>query len=362
MSADRHAVWARLRSAGAVSGEMTAAEDTPWYLAAVAGIAAWIAAVFLSIFFFELFDDLWRTPMLAFPIGAGCCVFAILLLRHLSHREFFEQFAIAVSLVGQLLIGTAFERWSRPEVTHFIDANWSLVWIGVGAVALAMYAIGRTRMHRFLCAAIFAVALIGLCLSDDEARGRLALPLLAWLMLASWWRSTAGDRFAIALPPMAWALSLFVLGLAWFSGADAALGGVVRDDDGPWIEVSQALVLPLLPVCAYWLLARQAAALPKPRQVLGFAVAAILACLWWRAPGVSIGVSLSLIGFALYRPALVGVGILGLMVYLLRYYYQLDVPLIEKSYWLLAGGAAILIVRWYLLRVYSMRSSREEPT
>ena len=84
------------------------ADDTPWYLAALIGVSAWIAALFFFGFFLALFDDLYRQPALAFPMGAACCVVAWLLLRVARGRDFIEQFAIATSLVGQLLIGMAF--------------------------------------------------------------------------------------------------------------------------------------------------------------------------------------------------------------------------------------------------------------
>jgi hypothetical protein len=215
-----------------------------------------------------------------------------------------------------------------------------------------MYALDRHRMHRFLCGLIFAGALAGQCLGGAAVLERFAVPLLAWTMLALWWGAAARDRRADALAPLAWATSLVALALAWIVGPDA--GSSWRFDpasDAAIVILSQLPVVPLLPACAYWLLSRQTPALSARDRLVGFALAAAFGLLWWRAPGVNIGVCLTLIGFALYRPALLGVGIVGLAVYLLRYYYQLDVPLIDKAWWLIGGGAALLVVRWGLLRV-----------
>ena len=343
LDARAQALWQRLTQAGVVSGDAPdIADDTPWYLAALIGVSAWIAALFFFGFFLTLFDDLYRAPALAFPIGAACCTVAWLLLRVARGRDFIEQFAIATSLVGQLLIGMAFAEWGeRPGG----DDHWRLVWTGVGAVAALMYALGRPSMHRFLCGAIVAVALLGLCVVDHEASRYFAIPLLAWAMFAAWWRSAGHDRLAVALPPLAWALGLVLLFSSWFVARayDVFTGRI--DPPRDLQLIADALVVPLLPLCAAWLASRQPG-LDARGRVFALAFAAGFALLLWRAPGVSIGVTIALIGFALHRPALLAVGLLGTATYLFDYYYHLQLSLLEKSGWLVAAGVAVLAVRW----------------
>ena len=338
--------WAALRAADVVSGEAPpVADDTPWYLAALIGVSAWIAAGFLFGFFVTLFDDLWSTPAPSFAIGAGCCVLAYLLLKVARGRDFIEQFAIATSLVGQLLIGMAFTEWFKNDQGQDRDR---LTWLGVAVVALSMYVVGRLPMHRFLCGTITAVALVAICATDGGQERHLAVPLLAWAMLALWWRSTAHDRVAPTLPPMAWATSLVLLCAVWFVGIRLhLLPDELRVE--PMVLVRDCLVVPLLPACAYWLSHRRSTCATRGR-VSAFAIAAALALLWLRAPGVSIGVTLALLGFALYRPALLLVGLLGVGAYLFQYYYELDTTLMQKSAWLMGSGIALLTARWAFLR------------
>lgn len=317
-----------------------------WYLAGLIGVSAWIAALFFFGFFLTLLDDLYRAPALAFPVGAACCTVAWLLLRVARGRDFIEQFAIATSLVGQLLIGMAFGEWGeRPGG----DDHWRLVWTGVGAVAALMYAIGRPPMHRFLCGVIVAVALLCLCVVEDEPSRYFAIPLLAWAMFAAWWRSAAHDRLAVALPPLAWALALVLLVSTWFVARayDMVTGRI--DSPRDLLSIADLLVVPLLPLCAYWLASRQPG-LDARGRVSALAFAAGFALLLWRAPGVSIGVTIALIGFALHRPALLAVGLLGTAAYLFDYYYHLQLTLLEKSAWLAAAGVAVLAVRWAHVR------------
>lgn len=352
MNARAEALWARMRAAGAATGELPARAETPWYLVALTGIAAWIAAAFFIGFFAASFPDLWRTPALSVAIGGACCAFALIVLRILRGREFFEQFAIAFSLAGQFQCWRAFEHWSRydklDQAGVLLGPDWSRVWIGVALLAAVMYVLARHRMHRVLCGGIVAVAIAGECLSRAGFEA-FATPVLAWVALALWWRSAAQDRFAPALAPLAGATTLVALAVVAIVGGgkdlSAAVGRDIADADA---MLGQALVMPLLPVCAWWLSSRRD--MPARHRWAGIVLAAVFGLLWWRAPAVEVGVCAMLIGFALYRPALLALGAIGLGVGLLRYYQQLDVPLIEKSYWLLAGGAASLLARAVWLR------------
>lgn len=327
-------LWARLRTAGAVSGDAPARNDgLPWYLAGLIGVSAWIAAALLLGFFVTLFDHLWKNPPVAVTAGALCIAAAQVLLRIARGREFFEQSAIALSLVGQLLLGMAFSEWFDDTV----------FWALIAAVALALYVAGAQTMHRFLCGAVFAAAVIGICNELDTSNydlSQTALPALAWLAFAAWWRAECEDGRALPVSPLAWALSLAALLIAFFSGPDR-----VPPDHGVmtlriWIvDIAVVVLLPL----TVWRLAGLRRALP-------LLCAIAFALIWLRAPGVSLGAMLMLIAFASHRPALLATGLIGTGVYLIRYYYQMEVPLLEKSQWLLLGGLALLAIRFALAR------------
>lgn len=340
-------LWSRLRAAGAVSGDTPAHRDgLPWYLAGLIGVSAWIAAGLLFGFFATLFDEIWKTPGIAVTAGALCIAAALGLLRIARGgrssgrsnsefvREFIEQSAIALSLVGQLLVGVGFNEWFGNTAG----------WAGSAAIALALYGFGAQTMHRFLCGAVFTVAMVAICNELDTAgygMSPVALPVLAWLAFAAWWRTDYEDLRTLPLSPLAWALSLVALFMAFLGDFD--LEPTARDAmswriQGPQIGV--ALLLPL----TVWRLAGM-------RQLLPVLCAVAFALIWLRAPGVNLGVMLALTAFAAHRPALLATGLLGTGVYLIRYYYQLDVPLLEKSQWLLLGGIALLAIRFALTRI-----------
>lgn len=335
-------LWARLREAGQVAGDVPAQADMPWYLALLSGTAAWVAAVFLFVFVMDGLGRLWDRPVPMFGLGAVCALSGLFVMHRARDRIFVEQLAVAVGLAGQLMMAFAsfklHDRWFGSSETP-----WP--WIPVAAIALAMHAFGRLPLHRFLCGVIFAVAVLGACSADVPALRVVAAPLLAWLALAAWWRSEAHDRFAPVLSPLAWALSLVALLATGFVDLDdwrfEQLGAW-----GAWLRpLGEALMVPLLPVGALWLLRRQADVAPRTRMAL-IALACVLALACWRAPGVTLATTLALVGFALHRPVLLVVGIVGIGGYLLRYYFQLDTTLLEKSGWLLAAGAMLLLARF----------------
>jgi len=331
-------LWSRLRDAGLVTGEVPASSSgTPWYLAALVGVSAWIAALLLFGFFAALFDQLWRNGGTALVLGALCCAGALALLRVARGGEFLGQGAIALSLAGQILIGMAL---------HDLVGD-GLAWCGLGAVALLLYALGATPMHRFLCGAVFAASLVGLCTEIDDRGLALPLPVLAWAALVLWWWNERRDGSSARLSPMAWALSLAALLLAWFGNAGEL--GMYDDLDPAWRVGAQLATAALLPVTVAALLLPGDAS--RRHDVLLLLGAFALALLWLRAPGIAVGLVLALAGFAASRIALLVVGLGGVGVYLLRYYYQLDVPLLQKAQWLALSGAALLLARFVYLRV-----------
>ena len=345
-------LWARLRETGQATGEMPTHADTPWYVAMLSGIAAWVAAVFVFVFVIDGLGQLWDRPVPMFGLGAACALSCLALMHRARDRVFVEQLAVALGLAGQLLMAFAsfklHDRWFGSSETP-----WP--WIPVAVIALAMHAFGRLPLHRFLCGGVFAVAVLGACTADVPGLRVFAAPLLGWLALAAWWRSEAHDRIAPVLSPLAWALSLVALLAVAFVDVDGSRFEFL----GAWAvwlrPLGDAVMAPLLPVCALWLLRRQAGVAPRTRMAL-VALSCVLALACWRAPGVTLATTLALVGFALHRPVLLVVGIVGIGAYLLRFYFQLDTTLLEKSGWLLAAGVFLLLARVAARRALPMEA------
>lgn len=330
-------LWQRLYDEGLVGVEPPLTDDpTPWYLRALAGISAWIAALLLFAFFAALFDSLLREGAVALLVGGACCVAAVGLLRVARGGEFLGQGAIALSLAGQILVGVG---WFD------LLADDAAAWGALAVVALGLYALDRTPLYRFLCGAVFAVAACGLCFEWGGRDFAFALPLLATGALAVWWLGEHRDAIVQHGAPLAWALSVTALVLAWFGG-DAGFGTAAP----AWKFASRGVcALLLLGVVGLLLHSHGSRLRGWPRPALAVATLALV-LLWWPAPGIAVGLALALTGFAQARPGLLGAGLVGVGVYLVRYYYQLEVPLLDKSLWLAGSGVVLLLARAILLR------------
>ena len=343
------ALWARLRAGDDQLQEAPPVDDDlPWYLAALLGIAAWVAAGFLFGFFAALFSDLFRQPGFAGTLGVICCVSAIGLMRYARGKPFVEQFAVALSLAGQVLCGVALHEALGDVEPYALGMH--LAWAGIAMLALAMALLGPVALHRFLSGALCAAALaLAMSIEAPLPARAMAAPLLAGLAMGLWRmsESTAALRggplpMPARLSPLAWGITLVALVMLWM-GADLGNSWEFRDIAPAtvrmWHWLASAATVALLPLCVSWL-ARGSA-----RRWRWVGVAAVFALLLAGAPGVAFGMALVLLGFGLHRPALLGVGLLGMAIYLIRYYYQLEVSLMQKSGWLLAAGAALLLAR-----------------
>lgn len=348
-----HALWARLRARDpSLRQTPPAADDMPWYLAALLGVSAWIAAGFLFGFTFTLLGDNSDEPVPVGVLGIFACVLGLALMRPRHGRAFAEQFGIACSLVGQTLCSVALYLALRDLLQSGYQTASSLSWLGLAAISVAMAMAVPSRLHRFLCGVLTAggIAASGYSISihhiGPTVLQLLVAPLIAGTTLWLWLRTACpgepGARADRGLAPAAWAFSLVAMATLWIGTDDIARD--CRPDCHPELMtaafwLASLAVVTLLPLCVARL-ARGSAA--RWRRV---GEAAVFALLVVGAPGVAFGLMLVLLGFALHRPVLLGVGLLGVAVYLVHYYYQLDVPLLQKSGWLLAGGAALLLAR-----------------
>jgi len=76
--------------------------------------------------------------------------------------------------------------------------------------------------------------------------------------------------------------------------------------------------------------------------------ALLVALISLRAQGIGLATIILFVGYAHGNRVLAGLGIFSLVVYLMYYYYSLQLTLLEKSVWLICGGGLLLVVRFGL--------------
>jgi hypothetical protein len=329
-------LWDRLAGAGIVSGAMPLDETAgnPWYVTAMVGVAAWLAALFLLFFIGIALAAALRSAGSALIVGAVACGGAIALLRLQGAGLFLRQLAVATSLAGQGLVVYGI-------LDH--DIRSALAWLGVALFEFALVAAAPEVVHRALAtlAATFAL------------RMALVAGGLAWLFPPALVATLAAIYVAsVRLPERdaLWSPILAGLGLAVLLLVPAAML-----DELFWYGARLAATSLSAPVAGAAMLAlawlgtvaalAQAADVPRQSRVMALiALAAIaVAVSAWPVPHVVVALALLLVAFGGGRPALTGLAVLALLGALAHAYYSLAWTLLAKSAALAATGAVLMI-------------------
>ena len=344
--------------------------EPPWYVQCILALSAWLSTLLLLVFVaFSGMINSEEGPLVA---GLVLCAAGVAVLRS-DTGPFWRQCGTAMAFAGQILI-----IYGMSESTSFASAC-----LFVLLMATAVYALGPDVILRFLSGGLIAMAGAGLIwrvlapelLRDDMLDALLyfdmARAAFVWLPIAvtgAWATAvilTLGQRLGgkrgHALQPLAWAFLLSVQGMVWL-----ASGLSIMQLSAMWHLNPQTALL----VCAGALLPAAAAlaVLWPRRRVLTAGVTwgvpiglLLLALFWLPSPGVGFALAWLLLGFGMNQPRVALFGVFSLLAYLGVYYYQLDVPLLEKALWL-GGGAVLLFVLRGLVWLVPRLMRTQEPS
>lgn len=348
--------------------------EPPWYVQCLLGLSAWLGTLLLLVF--VAFSGFVTSEEGALVAGLVLCAAGVAVLRS-DAGPFWRQCGTAMAFTGQILI-----IYGLSSSTSFTSACFFVL-----LMAAVVYALGPDVILRFLSGLLMAAAgaaLIWRGLAPELMRDDLLDAWLyfdpdrssfAWLPIAvigAWatavtltWSHRVGGKRGHALQPLAWALLLSVQGMVWMAGGIAA-----QQLPAMWQLNPQST---LFIVAGALLPAATAMAVLWPRRhvltagvVWGVPIALLLLALFWLpSPGVGFALAWLLLGFGMNQSRLAIFGVLSLLGYLAVYYYQLNVPLLQKAWWL--GGAALLLfvlrgLVWLLPRLMRTQSpSRRVP-
>lgn len=340
MTMDVDTLQAQLRAQGLWrDSQGQGLRSTPWYVRAVLGFSAWLAAcLLLPLVGVLLLDAVQDSPFAVWVAALACCALAIPLLRA-SQGDFLPQLGSALSLAGLMLV-----------VIEGVFSNDS-GWLAIGLLAGVMYAVGPVLIHRYLSASVLAVALIT-GLDNPFASGNwpdsgVAGVVMAWLAALYWCVLLRWDQARLrVLDPLAWVFTLVALVLAWDMPA-ATVSLWIRPDAAAMRLASlvPTLLCAILPAVVWGWSSRRVRADAHAWLAYRTGIALVLLGLvpvWLAAPGIALGLAWLILGFALARPALLGLGVVAILFYLAGYYYQLDTTLLQKALWLAVAGLVLL--------------------
>lgn len=348
-------LWAGLRADGLVEGDLPERRDqaSPWYVRVMLGIAGWIGALFMMGFIGAAFAFVVKDESTAMIVGAACCAGAAFLFRIFDGKDFGEQFALVLSLAGQILMMVGLSQFLKPDSPNF--------YFGVAGIEAVLALAVPNFLHRVLtsagAAAALALGIVQLSLHGFSAPILCAGLALIWLYPQRWARSGNVWR------PIGYGLVLALLLIETFRlfGAQRLFGFAAEAPGflalyGPLIGRG---ITALILAWSAAVLALRAGYASSSRTFLSAVGAALLVgLLSLEAPGLASALLILLLGFAAGNRLLMALGVLSLLGFVAHFYYSLQATLLEKS-GLLALTGILLIAAWFVLRSGFPRG--EEP-
>ena len=348
-------LWDQLAADGLVEGALPEEKSGqgPWFVRVMLGIAGWIGALFLLGFVGIGFVFIFENASFALLAGAAFCTGGYSLLRALRDNDFGEQFGLALSLVGQLLIAFGFGRVAGGQQSAGLFA------VAVVQAALA-YAVPHF-LHRVLATAgggvAFAIGMAAVPLPGFAAPLLCAGSAWIWLDARRWVGRGAMWR------PIGYGLVVALLLIEGYHlvGFGRLFGSSTLDPrwtalHGPvFARIAGAAVLAWVVLA----LTREEKLPGGSRAELGAfggAAAAVLAAA--AMPGLASALIVLLLGFAAKSRILTALGVLSLIGFVAHFYYSLHATLLVKSGILAATGVVLLLA--YLAIARGVFSAREK--
>ncbi|MEP7061249.1 MAG: DUF4401 domain-containing protein [Betaproteobacteria bacterium] len=337
---DPHTTWRALADAGLVNGEMpvAAASPTPWYLRALVGVAAWIAAVFVLSSMGALVYRVFDNAMLSIATGAILCAIATMLMRGARDGGLFlGQFGLAIAISGETLLALGVFTAAGPR--HGVG------WLVIAVAEIVLLFIIRDRTHRVIAAFFAAGAVYAGALDFGPL---VLLPSLAAAAFAV--TALNADRSAASHALLQPASAGIALALLLFAPA-----AIILEDTHRQVQLAigigdtlRALLAAVFVVTVAVLLRR--ARVNRGEMTAAMMAALILAAATWPVPGLLAALVVVVVGFAMQRHALIGTGLVSGVAMLGWYYFSLETTLMIKSLSLMAAGAILLATGWLLSR------------
>lgn len=307
-------------------------ERLPWYVRLVVGIGAWITAVVLmflggAIVFVALEFETGGALAL---IGAVYLWVGLWVIRQPDRGIFANQLGVATAAAGAALVSGG------------LAAEAEEVWVGIpvaAAIAAAVFMVSTNRILQFLTAALAAGFFVATLVSEKTPYAldivALATPVGLYLLLRPPERDiTPAAIVLLLLFPL---YSIFIVPDAYW----------VRDlNTGGWVARAIHMALFLWLVSLHW---KQRTDQSLNQGVVAFIVAALVVCVLL-PPGGSAALLIMTFAYVTGSTLFATLGVALQAQYMIRYYYSLEMSLLNKSFLLMAVGAILLLAWWFAQR------------
>ncbi|WP_158222349.1 DUF4401 domain-containing protein [Tamilnaduibacter salinus] len=337
----------RLREAGVSVAEPQVGNrdpESPWFIRGLAAVSGWLASLLLMAFFGLFLTQVLETPLGSLITGVLLVAGAYFVMRA-EHNDFLEHAGLAISLAGQ-----GFVIWS---LYRFLGDDSSGFFAAVALFELILTVVMPATVHRFVTTVIAVLAATASLAVLGEWYLASPLLLIATVLIWSVEFRCPGQVRARQAVGYGIALSLMVTSFGFSRVSPMGLDSVVRLQGEPLIGYWLASALAGLVFVS--MLVRVVRVLPESLSPVALALVGVgmMAAFFvsLMVPGLVVGLTLLVLGFASGHRVLQGLGILALLSHLSAYYYQLDITLLDKAGLLLVVGVVLLASRWAMRRL-----------
>ena len=338
-------------------------QEAPLYLRALTGIGAIIAGFLIAylLYLFGLFNS---QPISLSMNGVGLMVAAMLLYRLGITKtglgqDFSLQLALTLLQAGKVALVAGLVQYFEPLLN--VGWIWPIV-AALGFVGILSFLLFPSSLERFLAAMAFLVALWVAMVSDGpDTSGVMSftslilLHLLALAAFLRWsaWRRHLTSLYDALLVSLCIGVGIVATFVDWATvvlpnGQSPDVG--VHFDAFFYTSPTQILLTMALIALILWAGRNQ---WTRSRTIwfdhpLLIAVIGVLILGGLSDPGILLALGLLVLGYATHRPAHSILGFLFALGFGIRFYYALNLSLLEKSAILVASGLLLLAAAGYI--------------
>lgn len=302
----------------------------PHYIKILAGVGAWVSALFLGSFvgmFFGLSG------------GVGSLVAGLLFmaggigLSRAKDTLFFSQLSLALVLTGngfvltgsQLLIG-------RQSIFPTVLTQ--------GLVCVVAYPLYANSIYRFIAPLAF-VTLATSWIVVERISVALHVLIAAEAILAGFLLLRRQESPSIR--PLAYSSAFMLPATLLFMNLTQVGEWGMKFREPLW---PSSIVLTIGLIAVYIVLAGGRDKIRKLWMILAIILTAMLGVI--TTPGILVAIGLLLIGYSFGERALVGMSFLFLSAFLFLFYYAMNLDLMSKS-WVIGGSGILLIIAYWII-------------
>ncbi|MDH3347217.1 MAG: DUF4401 domain-containing protein [Desulfobulbaceae bacterium] len=298
--------------------------NDPLYIKILSGVGAWFSAFFLIMFC--VLADLLDNSTNATVIGIIFFIAAIFIAKA-SKATFLDQLALALAIAGNILL-------VFYHLGIFYNFSFLTPVLIQTTVCLVVYPLYANAVYRYLAPILLAL-LIAVWIVEEQPAHFIHFLIAAETLLLS--LLTINKKIPAKFNPLLYSAATMLPATLLFLNFSQISWWRIEFQTP--IQVSSVLVTAFT-IYLFIHLAGGAKHLREPWLITAIGTSALLGA--FTTPGIPTAIALLVLGYNYNDRILSGLAYLFLPIFLILYYYSLNVDLAYKS-WILAGSGLILL-------------------